>query len=115
MKTLTAAVVKAATPDTPLIWDDKVRGLVLRTYGSGTKTFCFRYRLGGVAEQVKVGRWPDWSVDAARERAKELRRLVDMGRNPAGEKRERREAPTIEDLVRRYCTEHLPRKGAKNR
>jgi integrase len=57
----------------------------------------------------RIGRY------AARERAKELRRLVDQGRNPAGEKRERREAPTIEDLVRRYCTDHLPRKGAKNR
>jgi integrase len=49
---------------------------------------------------------------AARERAKELRRLIDQGQDPAGDKRERREAPTIADLIARYTTEHLPTKTA---
>jgi integrase len=49
---------------------------------------------------------------AARERGKELRRLIDQGQDPAGDKRERREAPTIADLIARYTTEHLPTKTA---
>src|SRR5262249_62276847 len=101
MKTLTSAVVKAATPATPLIWDDKVSGLVLRTYESGLKTFVFRYRLDGRGEQIKIGRWPEWSVDAARARARELRRLRHQGRNPARAERERRGAVSVADLVRR--------------
>jgi integrase len=46
------------------------------------------------------------------ERAKELRRQVDAGGDPAGEKRERREAPTIKDLLDRYVAEHLVTKTA---
>jgi integrase len=51
-----------------------------------------------------------WSASAARERAKELRKLIDAGHDPAGEKCERREAPTIQDLIDRYIVEHLPTK-----
>src|SRR5262249_36874151 len=64
---------------------------------------------------ITVGRPPDWSLDAARARAKELRREVDKGRDPAGEKRERREAPTVQDLVERYIADHLPTNGSRGR
>lgn len=39
-------------------------------------------------------------------------RLIDKGHNPAGEKRQRREAPTVQDLINRYLEQHLPRKSA---
>ena len=60
--------------------------------------------------------FPRWSVTAARDRAKELRTQIDRGHDPAGQKRERREAPTVQDLIDRYVDEHLPRKsGAEQR
>jgi len=31
---------------------------------------------------VTIGRWPEWSMTAARERAKELRRAIDKGQDP---------------------------------
>jgi hypothetical protein len=31
---------------------------------------------------MNFGRWPEWSVTAARERAKELRRAIDEGQDP---------------------------------
>jgi integrase len=111
---LTSAVVKTANaPGT--VWDDKVRGLGLRTYPGGAKTFVFMYRIDGRQRLIKVGRSPEWTLDAARARAKELRREADRGRDPAGEKRKRRNAPTIQNLVDRYIAEHLPTKGSRAR
>jgi integrase len=97
-------------------WDKKARGLGLRTNPAGTKTFVFRYRTDdGQQRMIKVGRFPEWSIQAARDRVKELRREVDRGGDPAGERRARREAATIADLVNRYLQEVLPAKRHKNR
>jgi integrase len=104
---------EAAAPS--ITWDSETKGLALRVFGGGTRTFVLKYRIDGRERQYKIGNFPTWSVDAARTEAKELRKLIDQGRDPAGEKRERREAPTIQDLVDRYCREHLPQKRSKLR
>jgi integrase len=96
-------------------WDTKTRGLGLRAYPGGVEAFVFQYRINGRQRLVTIGRRPEWSWPAARERAKELRREVDQGRDPADDRRERREAPTIQDLVDRYVAEHLPTKLRKAR
>ena len=70
------------------------------------------YHLDGRERQITIGRWPTWTVDAARDEAKELRRQIDGGEDPAGSKRERREAPTVQDLIDRYVAQHLPTKTA---
>src|SRR5262249_34391446 len=110
---LTNEVIRGAGPGK--LWDDKVRGLLIRTYAGGVKSFAFHYRADGGEHLIKIGRWPEWSIEAARDRAKVLRREVDRGGDPAGEKRERREAATVADLVARYIAEHLPAKQSKNR
>src|SRR5262249_39299682 len=77
-------------------WDDKVRGLGLRTYGSGMQTYVFRYRnLDGVEHTIKIGRKGEETLLSARERAKEFRRMVNAGGDPADDRRERREAATV--------------------
>lgn len=43
-----------------------------------------------------------------------MRRRIDRGEDPASEKRERREAPTVADLAERYRREHLPKKAASS-
>src|SRR5262249_34223032 len=113
MKKLTAELVR--TTSAPLQWDAKVPGLCLRTYAGGTKSFMFIYRILGRERRLTIGQFPIWSVDAARDRAKELRRIVDEGRDPQEEKREARNAPTVQDLIDRYKAEHLPTKRAKAR
>ena len=93
-------------------WDDdpKTTGFGVRIYASGTRSFFLNYWIDGRERRVTIGSFPLWSTSAARERARELRREIDVGRDPAGEKRERREAPTVQDLVDRYIAEHLPTK-----
>jgi Arm DNA-binding domain len=97
-----------------MLWDESIPGLGLRIHSGGSKSFFINYRRDGRQMRYTIGPYPRWSVAAARERAKELRRKIDMGEDPAGEKRERREAPTVRDLIERYISEHLPTKARGN-
>jgi integrase len=104
------------------IWDTEIAGFGLRVFALSSRrrrenlpaarSFFLNYRLGGFERRHTIGDWPTWSAAAARERAKELRRDIENGGDPAGEKRERRQAPTVQDLIDRYITEHLPSKTA---
>jgi Arm domain-containing DNA-binding protein len=93
-----------------LIWDDEVRGLCIRAYGDGSKSFIFVYRIGDRQRFLRIGRSPEWSLKAARIRAKELRWIVDQGRDPdpAGKTPGREVAP-VEKLLR-YIIAHVPSK-----
>jgi integrase len=100
-------------PPGQMWWDDdpKATGFGVRSYPGGGKSFFVDYRIDGLQRRITIGPFPRWSVDAARDRAKELRRQVDCGLDPARNKRERREAPTIQDLIDRYVDDHLPKKS----
>ena len=63
---------------------------------------------------ITIGSYPDWSVQAARKTAKELKREVDQGHDPMGERHAERAAPTMIDLWERYRAEYLPNKAAKS-
>jgi hypothetical protein len=105
---ITAALAKQTTKP---VWDSAVNGFCLWPYEGGARSFLLFYRVSGRSRQITIGAFPTWSVEAARLEAKALRRLIDQGRDPAQEKRERREAPTIRDLIDRYITDHLPTKS----
>jgi integrase len=106
---------KIAVPKTgkKTYWDNdpKVTGFGLCVNAGGAKSFFLNYRIDGRERRYTIGLFPRWSVSAARERAKELRTQIDQGHDPAGQKRARREAPTIGDLIDRYISDHLPRKA----
>ena len=95
------------------IFDTEVIGFAVRVQSSGARTFTIDYRHAGRQRRMNIGRWPEWSVTAARERAKELRRAIDEGRDPLAVREHFREAPRVKDMIDRYITEHLP-KLAKN-
>jgi integrase len=121
MAKLTDAAVRAACGP-GLLWDSDddpkkaetcISGFGLRVHAGGAKSFFMNYRLHGRQGRKTIGTWPTWSVEAARAEAKELRKRVDRGEDPAKETRARRDAPTVQDLIDRYVAEHLPKKGAK--
>ncbi len=64
------------------IFDTDVIGFAARVQASGARTFTIDYRHAGRQRRMTIGRWPEWSVTAARERAKELRRTIDEGQDP---------------------------------
>jgi hypothetical protein len=86
-------VENATRPD--LIWDDEARGLCLRVYGDDSKSFIFVYRIGDRQRFIRIGTSPPWSLEAARARAKELRPIVDQGRDPAAGENRGREIPPV--------------------
>src|SRR6516225_3287235 len=94
-------------------WDDdpKATGFGIRSYPGGGKSFFIDYRLNGQQRRYTIGPFPRWSAEAAREEAKKLRKDVDRGVDPTGDKRARRTAPTVQDLIERYTADHIPKKA----
>jgi hypothetical protein len=114
---LTDAMVRKALPPMrgqTMVWDGEVKGFALRVTPGGAKAFVLDYRAEGRQRRITLGQYPDWSVQAARKTAKELKREVDHGRDPMGERHAERIAPTMQELWRRYELEHLPRKAFRS-
>jgi integrase len=121
---LTESLLKALEPPqrgSLLVWDSELTGFAVRVFApsrahpKGARTFLLSYWINGSERRFRIGSWPDWSVTAARAEAKEIRQRIDRGEDPANERRERREAPTMADLAERYKAEHLPRKSEQSR
>ena len=100
-------------------WDSELTGFLIRVFAptrshpEGARTFYLSYWLKG-EKRYRIGSWPDWSVTAARDEAKAMRKRVDRGEDPATVRRELRDAPTMQELWDRYRADHLPRKAAKS-
>lgn len=113
---LTEKFVRTAEPrgSDYQVFDEEVRGFALVVYPSGSRAFALSYRHHGRQRRMVIGRWPEWSVVAARERAKILRREIDAGVDPMAERQEARDAARVSDLIDRYIEEHLPRLAPRN-
>jgi integrase len=103
-------VKKVATPSTnhKIHYDSEHPGFGLRVTKAGTKAFILNFHVNKRERRITIGKWPAWSAAAAREKARELRRLVDQGIDPLDERIERREAPTVGDLWLEYEKVHFP-------
>ncbi len=117
---LSERTVKSMVPPSTgaaTIWDSYITGFGVRVFAptgrrpQGARSFFMNYRIDGRERRFTIGSFPEWSVEAARNEARDLRRRIDRGEDPANEKRERREAPTVADLAERYRAEHLPKKA----
>jgi hypothetical protein len=53
------------------IWDHEISGFGLRVRPSGYKCFVFYYRLGGKLKKITLGRAGNWTLEAARQAARE--------------------------------------------
>jgi integrase len=86
-----------------------VAGFGLRMTEAGARSFVLNYRTKeGTSRRYTIGTYGTWSVAAAREEAKKLRREVDAGGDPVKEQRDARGAPTVRDLCERFRAEHMP-------
>jgi integrase len=95
------------------LWDAEVKGFALRVTSGGAKSFVLDYRVDGRQRRITLGNYPDWTVQAARAAAKAMKREVDQGQDPMGERQALREAPTMQDLWERYRTEKLSKKAER--
>jgi integrase len=97
-----------------VLFDEDCPGFGLCVFESGRKGFVLIYRAAGRQRRFTIGTWPSWSVTAARDEAKRLKRDIDRGEDPMDVRTSARHAPTVEELVERYIDEHLPKLSASS-
>lgn len=98
-------------------------GLYVRVTPTGVKTFVFQWRDGNNKPRMPIGSVDTWLLEEARDRARELQRMVDDGIDPrahvaaqelarAKEKEEQEQAKkyTLAELCRQYVA-HLRTQG----
>jgi integrase len=77
-------------------WDKGVRGLALQVTSTGNKCFYLVRKVrssptsAAVTEKIRIGVYPDKTIDAARREAEKLNTQIANGANPAQTKRESR-------------------------
>jgi integrase len=69
--------------------------------------------VAGRPERIKIGPWPQFTVEQAREEADSLNGTIADGINPNDARRQRREAPTLGEAFEEYIS--LPTRGKQKR
>src|SRR5258708_18375138 len=83
-----------------ITYDDSLPGFGARITSAGAISFVLNYRrkADGRERRATIGQSPAWSVAAAREKAKELRRAVDNGGDPVCQLAAQPRAPHLRHL-----------------
>ncbi|TSA37787.1 MAG: site-specific integrase [Methylococcaceae bacterium] len=87
-------------------YDTKVRGLGIGISSTGTRTFIVYRKIEGRPERLTLGRYPDLSIEQARNKATEANAQIAKGENPNDQKREARREMTLGDLFADYIERH---------
>jgi integrase len=96
-------------------FDTVVTGFGIRVTPNGAKSFVIDYRnRSGRQRRYTIGKFPTWSVTAAREEAKRLLQKVGIGGDPVVDRNKARGGETMADLAERYVEEYLPKKRPKS-
>ncbi len=115
---LTKTSIEKAQPESRdvFLWDDAIAGFGVRVLSSGKRSFLLQYRnTEGRSRRVTLGRFGVLTVQQARQKAIRLLAQVSEGADPAQERREATDAPTLEDLAARYLRDHAePKKKPRS-
>jgi integrase len=96
-------------------YDTEIKGFGFRITAANAKSFILNYRVNGRERRITIGAYPDWTVAAAREEAKHLKREVNKGLDPMGMRHADRAAPNVRDLAKRYLAEYAINKVERAR
>jgi integrase len=116
---ITKSTVDAMTPTDArfVVWDTEMKGFGVRVSTEGRKTYVVQYRLGGrgsPCQQVKLGVHGQITADQARKLAQQALGEIAAGVDVAAEKRrrrrERRDAPTVEQCSTEFMDIHVRQK-----
>lgn len=102
------------------LWDTEVKGFGVKITPAGKRVYILQYRLGGAGTKTQrytIGAHGTWTPDAAEREAKRLLALVDQGKDPADDKRQRvREATdlTFNAVADRFEELEVPKRWPKS-
>jgi integrase len=107
--------LRAPASDKHITWDDEVPGFGIRLTAENARSFVLRYRTrSGRDRTYTIGPAGEggWKTSVAREHAKDIKARIrsEPGYDPLGEIEAEREAPTVEDLAKRFLKEHAAKK-----
>ncbi|WP_348646134.1 tyrosine-type recombinase/integrase [Candidatus Accumulibacter phosphatis] len=94
------------------IYDTKVSKLALRVTSAGTKTFYVVKRAGTEMAWVKLGTFPEMTVERAQAEAERILGEFATGANPAKVRRAFKAEPTLTEFFSEYGTRHGAKKLA---
>ena len=92
------------------IYDTKVSKLALRVTSTGTKTFYVVKRAGTEMAWVKLGTFPELTVEKAQAEAERILGEFASGANPAEARRAFKAEPTLTEFFAEYGTRHGTKK-----
>lgn len=109
MAKLTKRQIEALEPADKeyFVWDTELSGLGIRVFPTGRKQFVLQYRFGRTSRRMSLGRFGALTPDQARGLALEALVKIRHDVDPQLEKRERREAVTVNELAKRFDEEHI--------
>jgi integrase len=95
--------------DAPGMPDSKVVGFGARITAKGAKAFVLDYRVKDTGDQRRptIGKYPAMKAVRAREIARKWREQIEEGRDPQAERKAKREAPIVDELIARFDAEHI--------
>ena len=93
-----------AAPETGRIYvhDGSEKGLSVYVTPNGAVTFFVRKRINGRDERIVIGRFPDISIEQARQKAMEIKSQVALGKDPSEDKKRLRAEITFGEMFQEY-------------
>lgn len=88
------------------VHDTKEPGLLVQITNSGRKTFQLYKKHLGKPVRVTIGQWPDWTIEQARKRAREIKVELSNGENPNDKLKQQRQEMTFDYLFKEYLERH---------
>ncbi len=86
--------------------DTAVKGLKLIVTNNDVKTFYVYKKVNGKPERIKIGRFPDLTIEQARNQAQVILARIAQGENPADKIRRIRTIMNIEELFQLFEQKH---------
>ncbi len=100
--------VKPGKRDT-FLWDLELRGFGLKVTPAGSRIYVLQYRCDSPRlRRYTIGRHGSpWTPEQARQEAKRLLGIIANGVDPADHRTNRKAAPSIAELAKRFLAEHV--------
>jgi integrase len=96
-------------------WDRSCRGFGIRVLKSGRRSWVFQYRdENSRTRRVALGDVSAVGLEAAREAARQLAAKVTQGGNPSVDRRRKRQAASVFDLVQAYLAHAVTRQRSRS-
>jgi integrase len=86
--------------------DAKVAGLTFVITANASQSFYFYKRINGKPSRIRIGSYPDISIDEARKEAQKFNGEIAKGENPHTARRNKTAVPTVTELFEYWLATH---------